>query len=698
MTTIAETPNPRLRLHWTALVAALLALTTLYLSEGTSIILPLLIAALIASAWIPYRLGEASALSWMLRIALWGAVIALDLMRPDDTFNTFFDFKFNWLGELMAVELVIQAWRQRPEGGGRGVVTLLWSGLIFLIACDVIEDTRRIPYILYLAPAYMLFVVLSLPYFRSPRRDVPRGFGNAPEATQEAQRAAWTRKTAYVVAVALALGLGITVHHSFRRYRTELTYWGMRLFSERVSGRTGGLSTAPRLGRTDNMKGSVERVLRIRGDVGDSHWRAMAFTNYAQGAWGPSRENRSRVAVTTVGDLPGKAQPPALSARVTRLIDNNSLMCAPLSTLYLDPLDTGELQWSADEGGPLLAKTRAPSDYALLIGKEENEKDSTGSNHQGPFCAPKVPNLDAEEQAKLLDVPEEISPGVRTLADRIAQGIAAPYARAQSVERYLLMNFHYSLMYSPPPGDRVSMFLLTKGAAHCEYFASSAVILLRCLHIPARYVIGYYVHEGDGPGRAVVRQRDAHAWAECWIAGRGWIVIDGTPGDGRPDALAGAVPPWVRAREWIQDRWGDLLAELSGKNGIKAAFAAAAGAFLVLAWQWRRQRGRTRGEARKPFTYTTPGEELTILDQLFDLSCLARGLFCPPSQTWQEYLASPPALEKAREAGFDLEPAIAFLHAYNTARFGPPPDADTLKALKLLLDRWEWPHVRRSPP
>jgi Transglutaminase-like superfamily len=681
-----EAPALRLRLHWTALVAALLALTTLFLSEGSSYILPLLIAALIASAWSPYRLGESSVLSWMLRIALWGIVIALDLMRSDDPNNTFFDFRFNWLGELMAAELVIQAWRQRPEGGGRGVVTLLWSGMIFLIACDIIEDTRRIPYILYLAPAYMLFLVLSLPHFRVPRRDIPAGFGSAPEDTQTARRAAWMRKTTYAVAVLLALGLGTAVHHSFRTYRAELTYWGMRLFNEQASRRRSGLSTTPQLGATDNLKGSVERVLRIRGDVGDSHWRVMAFNKYGQGIWGPSRESRDYGFTPTIGQMPDKEHVPTMSARVTRLTDNNELLCAPLATVYLDPLDTGEMRWSADEGGPILVKPRAPSDYALLIGK--------GENYQGPFCAPIYTKLSLEERAKLLNVPEDIAPGVRQLAVHITQGITDPRARAEAIERYLITNYRYSLTYHPPPGDRVSTFLLTKGAAHCEYFAASAVILLRCVHIPARYVIGYYVHESDGPGQAVVRQRDAHAWAECWIEGRGWIVIDGTPGDGRPDALAGEVPPWVRAREWIQDRWGGLLDWLSGSNGIKAAFTLGTGAFLVLTWQWWRQRRRTIGEARKSFTYATPDGKMTALMGRFERLCRLRGLICPPNQTWQEYLASA-AASAGVATGFDnediedIEAASAFIRAYNAARFGPPPDRAVLDALESWLVEYQ---------
>ena len=75
----------------------------------------------------------------------------------------------------------------------------------------------------------------------------------------------------------------------------------------------------------------------------------------------------------------------------------------------------------------------------------------------------------------------------------------------------------------------LTRFLLTSRSGHCEYFATATVLLLRQLGIPARYAVGYYVHEPAGSGY-VVRERDAHAWCLAWNRQTGsWDDFDTTP-------------------------------------------------------------------------------------------------------------------------------------------------------------------------
>ena len=52
----------------------------------------------------------------------------------------------------------------------------------------------------------------------------------------------------------------------------------------------------------------------------------------------------------------------------------------------------------------------------------------------------------------------------------------------------------------------------------CEHIASSFVILMRAMDIPARIVTGYQGGEFNAVGNyLIVRQSDAHAWTEVWI-------------------------------------------------------------------------------------------------------------------------------------------------------------------------------------
>ena len=366
---------------------------------------------------------------------------------------------------------------------------------------------------------------------------------------------------------------------------------------------------------------------------------------------------------------------------VTRLTANDGLLCEPLSSISFEPMDTEEVSWCAADGGPLQSnRRRSLSAYSLDIGLEEQD--------QGVFFTP--PN--AGYRDKLVLVPKDIQPGVRLLARRIAGSETNPRALAEAVEHYLILNHKYSLTYHPRPGeDPVSEFLLKNGAAHCEYFASSAVILLRCLNVPTRYVIGYYAHEGDGRGAVIVRQRDAHAWAECWIDGAGWLTVDGTPGDGRPDKLEDEhpIPPWMRLKEWFQDTWGRVTDWLQGPQAIRVGIAVGITAFLILAWRWQRQRQRTRPARLSEFSYASPGEELARLAARFERLCHNVGLACPPEFTWLEYITGASGQAAAQTAGLDAEALAVFIRAYNASRFGPLPDTPALDSLNAQLSRLE---------
>ena len=76
----------------------------------------------------------------------------------------------------------------------------------------------------------------------------------------------------------------------------------------------------------------------------------------------------------------------------------------------------------------------------------------------------------------------------------------------------------------------------------CEHFASAFVLMMRAAGVPARVVTGYQGGEiNPMDGYMIVRQSDAHAWAEVWIARRGL-------GAGRPDRGGGPDARRVGAR------------------------------------------------------------------------------------------------------------------------------------------------------
>lgn len=87
--------------------------------------------------------------------------------------------------------------------------------------------------------------------------------------------------------------------------------------------------------------------------------------------------------------------------------------------------------------------------------------------------------------------------------------------------------------YTLEPGvfgrDTADEFWFDRKAGFCEHIASSFVILMRALDVPARIVTGYQGGELNAvDGFWTVRQSDAHAWTEVWIAGQGWRRVDPT--------------------------------------------------------------------------------------------------------------------------------------------------------------------------
>ncbi len=89
--------------------------------------------------------------------------------------------------------------------------------------------------------------------------------------------------------------------------------------------------------------------------------------------------------------------------------------------------------------------------------------------------------------------------------------------------------FFYSLTSPPLGANPVDEFLFDTRRGFCEHYAGSFVFLMRAAGVPARVVTGYQGGEFNPFGHyLIVRQFDAHAWAEVWLKNRGWVRVDPT--------------------------------------------------------------------------------------------------------------------------------------------------------------------------
>ena len=135
------------------------------------------------------------------------------------------------------------------------------------------------------------------------------------------------------------------------------------------------------------------------------------------------------------------------------------------------------------------------------------------------------------------------NPQIEKLAKEITAGDANVYDRVKSVQSYLEKNYQYTTTNLPlDSNDPVANFLFNKKVGHCEYFATSMVILLRYVGIPARIVNGFLEGEFNEIGKFyIVRQSDAHSWVEVYFGNGLWMNFDPSP---RAVASAGSSKWW----------------------------------------------------------------------------------------------------------------------------------------------------------
>jgi len=188
-------------------------------------------------------------------------------------------------------------------------------------------------------------------------------------------------------------------------------------------------------------------------------------------------------------------------------------------------------------------------------------------------------DLPAWRRAQALQLPAGFNPRTRALGTqwrREAGGNdAAIVARAL---QWIRADFAYTLDTPFPGRDTVDEFLFDQQQGFCEHFSSSFVFLMRAAGVPARVVTGYTGGTYNPLGRYwVVRNMDAHAWAEVWMPQRGWVRVDPTAAvapeniyDTLEDRLGaggavGAMAGLIGAEnlgqvgDWLRRGWNDLV-------------------------------------------------------------------------------------------------------------------------------------------
>ena len=287
-----------------------------------------------------------------------------------------------------------------------------------------------------------------------------------------------------------------------------------------------------------------------------------------------------------------------------------------------------------------------------------------------------------------------------------------PIARVRAVlDRFGRAPFSYTLEPPKLGRDTVDEFLFDTRAGFCEHYASAFVFLMRAADVPARVVLGYQGGEMNPvDGFLTVRQSEAHAWAEVWLAGRGWVRVDPTAAvapERVQRSLGSALPPeplfgmqgvgnlvkfatgedsWLAQvrfglsavnngwNQWVLDytpeRQRGVLDNLSDWLGNASALAGllAIAALLVLA---RALRLRARADPVDALYFA-------LCQRMGQLGTTRAGAEGPTAYA-RRISAGPLAQEKKAAAA-------RFLQLYSAHKYGPAPaDPGLASTLKSLL-------------
>jgi len=509
-----------------------------------------------------------------------------------------------------------RAFVRAPEGGFFPTFLL---GLGAVVACG---ETRT-------GPLYTVFVVAYLVAALAALRAHDPGRPRLPSIPVRTWTATALQLT---IAAAVTLGLAIVLPPAAGWTRD-------RLINSLGDAQT-GLGERMVLGSLEGMLQSDEIVARVYGPHVD-YLRGVVYDHYQAGQWASSTSDGMRTV-----NVPLDPAHPAPSRVVFVGAGRNTRYLLPLGA---SSVTIAESSLIVDRFGSVRPERGVPTQIAF-------------SQAGAPDFPPSEPTQDDRR------MPLKLARSIRPLVREWTAGADTAEQKIEAIARHLREEGRYSLTYQRGTGDPLLEFLTENRVGHCEYFASGMVMLARASGIPARVVAGYRVAEhNDLGGYDIVREKNAHAWAEVYFEGKGWQTIDPTPEDllpqNRPHASRWLPAAWDLLATW----WSALVERLAALTLWQIIGALLV--VIVVGLIVRRLRARGRAEVALEqafFRLAAPPPPLTRL-----LASLAEtGHSREPSEPLERFALR---LEEGRQP----EPA-ALLARYAAFQYGGIGDRDTL--------------------
>ena len=311
---------------------------------------------------------------------------------------------------------------------------------------------------------------------------------------------------------------------------------------------TTGFSDRIRLGGGGNIKTNPRLVLRatLTPDPGkpflDAYWVGRTFQSFDGREWlGRGTPGRPRQLVTL---LPSSRQ--LVHQRIELLPAYGSRTLVALEPAVM----VGNAVGMSQTGNSRVSISEVPGEEVHFVEPAVAYSYHAYSLPEGTPPTGREP----ADLAEYLALPPSVDPRVRSLALKVAGNEKDPLVAARALQKYLRSGYGYTLELPGEVDDPLANFLFERKEGHCEHFATAMAVLLRSLGFPARVAAGFFGGERVGD-KYVVRAGDAHAWAQVYVPGTGFVSVDATPEAGRSGQPIAALAWLTSAIEQLEELW-----------------------------------------------------------------------------------------------------------------------------------------------
>lgn len=313
------------------------------------------------------------------------------------------------------------------------------------------------------------------------------------------------RESARVATLLLAQSVPVMVILFFLFPRVTGPLWGLP--ADAFSGST-GLSDSMTPGNISLLSQSEAIAFRAKFDAAAPdrrrlYWRGPVFWHFDGRTW-----RAGDVRVSELAEFEPRGQP----------------------LFYSVTLEPHERNWlfALDMPAKVPPGAGATGDFQLLARLPVRNRVRYETSSFLEYRA--IGGATPHELAAARQIPEDFNPRAVALAQSWRrEAVTDERIVARAIEYFRRANLQYTLAPPPLGRDSVDEFLFESKSGFCEHFSSAFVFMMRAAGVPARVVTGYQGGELNPiDGYLVVRQSDAHAWAEVWTAQDGWIRVDPT--------------------------------------------------------------------------------------------------------------------------------------------------------------------------